>query len=338
MEQFSWDWALSDLKSLHRGKVFSVFSCGGGSSMGYKRAGFDVIGNVEIDAKVNACYVENLRPMYNYCEDARVFALREDLPAELYDLDILDGSPPCTTFSMAGLREKSWGKVKKFAEGRASQRLDDLFFVFIDIVKKLKPKVCIAENVDGLVKGNALCYAEQILLAFREAGYSTQVFLLNSRFMDTPQKRKRVFFIANRMKYGPLSLQFNKPSIPFGDIRSRESGKPAGPLYKEILNSLSVKERPRSICEARKDGKSGGFTNPIVWDESVCPTITTRGLFFRGHDKTLFTKSDFIRVATFPRDYNFLSMNSQYICGMCVPPNMMAHIASQVWHQWLKIK
>lgn len=338
MEQFSWDWALSDLKSLHRGKVFSVFSCGGGSSMGYKRAGFDVIGNVEIDAKVNACYVENLRPAYNYCEDARAFALREDLPAELYDLDILDGSPPCTTFSTAGLREKSWGKVKKFAEGRASQRLDDLFFVFIDIIKKLKPKVCIAENVEGLIQGNARYYAEQILLAFREAGYQAQIFLLNSRFMDTPQKRKRVFFIANRMKYEPLRLHFNRPSIPFGDIRSKESGKPIGPLYKKILNSLSIDERPKNMRDARKDGKNAGFTNRIVWDEDVCPAITASGQIIRGADKTLFTKNDFTRAATFPRDYDFLSMDSQYVCGMCVPPNMMAHIASQVWHQWLKIK
>lgn len=48
-------------------------------------------------------------------------------PNELFKLDILDGSPPCSTFSLAGEREKNWGKNKKFREGQASQVLDDLF-------------------------------------------------------------------------------------------------------------------------------------------------------------------------------------------------------------------
>lgn len=336
MEAYSWKWKLSDLKSKHRGKVFSVFSCGGGSSMGYKRAGFDVIGNVEIDEKVNACYVKNLKPTYNFCMDAREFVQHQNIPSELYGLDILDGSPPCTTFSMAGLREKSWGKVKKFAEGRAEQRLDDLFFVYLDIVKKLKPKICIAENVEGLIRGNALYYAEQILCEFRQAGYSTQVFLLNSRFMDVPQQRKRVFFIANRVGFKKLELNFNRPSIYFGQIRHCEPGKQPGPSYKKILESIPNGEYPPNICAARKDGGTGGFTNRIVWDSNTCPTITSSGLFYRGIDKTLFTKEDFIYSQTFPEDYDFGAMNVQYVCGMSVPPNMMAHIASQIWEQWLK--
>jgi DNA (cytosine-5)-methyltransferase 1 len=50
-------------------------------------------------------------------------------------LDILDGSPPCSSFSMAGNREKDWGKEKKFREGQAEQVLDNLFFDFIDLQK-----------------------------------------------------------------------------------------------------------------------------------------------------------------------------------------------------------
>ncbi len=82
--------------------------------MGYKRAGFNVIGNCEIDEKINRMYVKNNHPKYNYHMDIREFNNIEKLPDELYDLDILDGSPPCTTFSMAGKREETWGKEKKF--------------------------------------------------------------------------------------------------------------------------------------------------------------------------------------------------------------------------------
>ena len=48
-----------------------------------------------------------------------------------YHLDILDGSPPCTSFSTAGLREKTWGKQKKFREGQKLQTLDDLLVALI---------------------------------------------------------------------------------------------------------------------------------------------------------------------------------------------------------------
>lgn len=76
--------------------------------------------------------------------DIRDFLEKEDLPEDLYNLDILDGSPPCSTFSMAGDRENSWNKLKVFREGQKKQRLDDLFFVFIALVKKLQPKVAVA--------------------------------------------------------------------------------------------------------------------------------------------------------------------------------------------------
>ena len=69
--EFTYKWNLSDLDNINKNgmTVFSCFSCGGGSSMGYKMAGFDVIGNVEIDPRVNQCYIENLQPKYNYLED-----------------------------------------------------------------------------------------------------------------------------------------------------------------------------------------------------------------------------------------------------------------------------
>lgn len=117
MNKYNWKWFKSEIAQDKPVKVFSCFSCGGGSSMGYKRAGFEVVGNCEIDPKINKLYVTNNHPKYNYCEDLRAFNRREDLPEELYHLDILDGSPPCTSFSTAGIREKGWGKAKKFREG-----------------------------------------------------------------------------------------------------------------------------------------------------------------------------------------------------------------------------
>lgn len=120
-----WKWSMKkDYPKKSNGlKVFSLFACGGGSTMGYKLAGCDVIGCNEIDPKMNAVYVANHNPKYNYLEDIRDFNKREDLPQELYNLDILDSSPPCTSFSMAGSREKCWGVEKNLEKDKKTKHL-----------------------------------------------------------------------------------------------------------------------------------------------------------------------------------------------------------------------
>lgn len=196
---YDYKWTLKDANfTKDKGKVFSCFACGGGSTMGYKLAGFDVIGCNEIDPKMMEAYIANHNPKYSFLEPIQTFKLRDDLPSELYELDILDGSPPCSSFSMSGNREKDWGKKKKFREGQAEQVLDDLFFDFIDLANKLQPKIVIAENVKGLLMGNAKKYVHRIYEEFDFAGYYVQHFLLDASKMGVPQRRERVFFIALR--------------------------------------------------------------------------------------------------------------------------------------------
>ena len=182
--------------------VFGTFICGGGSSMGYKLAGYNHLGGVEIDPKVAAIYKENHHPKHLYVEDLREFNRREDLPEELYHLDLLDGSPPCSTFSMAGDREKAWGKEKVFAEGQSLQTLDDLVFVYCETIKKLRPKVFLLENVKGLSLGNAKSYLRRIFKTVDEAGYDAQIFVLNAASMGVPQIRERCFVIGRRKELG----------------------------------------------------------------------------------------------------------------------------------------
>lgn len=339
MNTFDWKWNLADIVQDKDIKVFSTFSCGGGSSMGYKRAGFEVIGNVEIDPRINSMYVRNNHPKYNYCMDLREFNRLDDLPEELYHLDILDGSPPCTTFSTAGKREKTWGKKKKFREGQAEQTLDDLFFVFLDTVEKLRPKVVIAENVVGLIKGNAKGYVHEIIRRFKAAGYDVQIFQLNSAFMDVPQARHRVFFVANNQGYKPIKLKFENDPISFGEVRT-EKGKPLGENT-TVSNALLMEAKPgeKRLLDtaARIAGENTRyFSHMLVWDEQIVPTVTSSGGYYRMADRTMFSEDDFKNVQSFPQDYDFCGNDAQYVCGMSVPPNMMANIAKEVYEQWLK--
>lgn len=309
----------------------------GGSSLGYKRAGFEVLGNVEIDPKINDLYITNNHPKYNYCEDLREFNKRDDLPDELFDLDILDGSPPCTSFSMVGVREEGWGKEKKFREGQAFQSLDDLFFVFLDTVEKLKPKIVVAENVMGIVKGKAKGYVNQVVNRFKVLGYDVQIFAFNSAYMDCPTARHRVFIIANRCRFGRLKLQFNNEVIRFGDVRSAKGGGKSSGVIQTLVEHAIESDKDLSDTVKRINGERNKYYSTIVIsDKKVCPAITSSGGFYRFYDKELLTDDDFRNCQTFPQDYNFKKNSVQYVCGMSVPPNMMANVAMEIWNQWLK--
>ena len=219
-------------------KVFGTFICGGGSSMGYKLAGFTHLGGVEIDEKITAIYARNHHPKYIYTEDLRVFNQREDLPEELYNLDVLDGSPPCSTFSMAGQREKTWGKEKIFAEGQSLQTLDDLVFVYCDTIKKLQPKTFILENVKGLTTGNAKSYLRRIVTTCNASGYDCQVFVLNAASMGVPQMRERCIIFGRRRDLNLPSLKLNFTEPPHRVRRNHRQERPRG-----ISSSL----RPQSL-------------------------------------------------------------------------------------------
>lgn len=235
--KFPYNWTLKDaVFTKDKGKVFSCFSCGGGSTMGYKLAGFDVIGCNEIDPKMMEAYKLNHNPRYPFLESIETFKNRTDLPDELFNLDILDGSPPCSSFSMAGNREKDWGKEKKFREGQKEQVLDTLFFDFIDLAKRLQPKIVVAENVKGLLAGSARDYVRKIYREFEKAGYFVQHYLLDASKMGVPQRRERVFFIAIRQDLSlgfsdfqdmfctvpKLNMEFSEEGIVFGELSDNE--------------------------------------------------------------------------------------------------------------------
>lgn len=340
---FPWKWKLGDLDTRPKNgcKVFSCFSCGGGSSMGYKLAGYQVIGNCEIDPEMMKLYKTNNHPKYSYLMDIRDFVKipDEEIPEELKDIDVLDGSPPCSVFSMAGSREDGWNVEKTFREGQAKQRLDDLFLYFIEVARKLQPKVVVAENVKGLITGNAKGWVNLIVKAFDDAGYSVQIFLFNASRMGVPQKRERVFFIAHRedLQYPKLVMNFDSKPIPFEKVR-----EPYGKAFTgDNMASKLMKYRiPSDRClqdiNKRVRKANSGFTSPINHDDEPVQTITAGGYCFRMCDGLLMTDKDIISCQTFPQDYDFMNQNVQYVCGMSVPPVMMAKISEQVYLQWLK--
>lgn len=340
--KFPYKWNLADgypAKGIeyHGKKVFGTFICGGGSTMGYKLAGFDHFGGVEFDAKVAAVYRKNHDPKYLFVEDIREFNKRTDIPAELYDLDLLDGSPPCSSFSMAGNRDKDWGKKKQFREGQAFQRLDDLVFEYIETIRILQPKVALLENVKGLITGNAKAYAKNMKIAFEAAGYRVQVFLLNAASMGVPQKRERVFFIGLRkdFDFGPLVLGFDEKAILFGEYRS-EHGTIRGTKQRAV-EIMAAKRTDRNMAKVNKRirGVVSGFNASIEHDDFVKSCITSSEADWRFFDKMECSDQDYLLSGTFALDYDFSPLEPKYLIGMSVPPVMTAQISHQIYLQWL---
>jgi DNA (cytosine-5)-methyltransferase 1 len=335
--KFAYKWNLKDGYPPKNGlKVFGTFICGGGSSMGYKLAGFEHLGGVEIDPEVADVYKTNHNPKYLFIQDIREFADRLEFPEDLYNLDILDGSPPCSSFSMAGNREKDWGKTKVFREGQAEQRLDDLFFDYIRLAKKLQPKVVIAENVKGLIQGNAKAYVHRIKKEFELAGYKVQLFLLNAASMGVPQKRERVFFICQRndLNFPKLKLNFKEEAIPFGRVIEDVEYNDLTKNEQSLWNNKIHGDGDFGVINVRLGNKQNSFTTKLLYKEKVCNTVTA------GDNNVLFdiprktTKNEVCQIGTYPLDYNFKNIEPKYLIGMSVPPVMTAQIATEIYNQW----
>lgn len=348
--KFSYKWTLKDANfTKDKGKVFSCFACGGGSTMGYKLAGFDVVGCNEIDPRMNSIYVKNHHPKHNYLCDIRELA-KMDLPEELYNLDILDGSPPCSSFSMVGSRSDGWGKEKKFREGQVSQVLDTLFFDFISLAERLKPKVVVAENVKGLMLGDAKEYMRNIIDGFDKAGYYTRYFLLNGRKMGLPQKRERVFFVCLRKDLAgkflvpdglfnenvEIDMCFNEEDCNVGEFVDFNGDPITGGKLRLLWDNRKFGDRLQREAIKRLYGKTSNFGQSYVYLDTPAPTLTAhRDALIHFYRPVYTSVQECCCISSFPQDYNFGKEQPWYVCGMSVPPVMMAQVASNIYEQWL---
>ena len=179
--------------------------------------------------------------------------------------------------------------------------MDNLFFDFIDLAKELQPKVVVAENVKGLLIGEAKEYVRKIYREFDLAGYYVQHFLLDGPKMGVPQKRERVFFIAfrkdlaepflkqvNLFEVQPeIQIKFNEPEITYKEIRQTEGNE----------NAIGLSPMLRKywlLCEAGKSMSSvhlkGSYFNEIkLHPDKVVPTIRANGLPYDYEiERTLF--------------------------------------------------
>ena len=235
--------------------VISTFAGGGGSSTGYRLSGGNILCVNEFVQSAVDTYGANYPNTPILDDDIKKLTGEDFLRVaniQKGELDILDGSPPCSAFSVAGKREKGWDKTKKYSDGKEVENIEDLFFEYIRIANDIQPKVIIGENVAGIMMGEAIKKYNEIINEFEKCGYEAIGKVMNAADFGTPQARKRCFFVAVRNDV------MEKVGLNFMTMESTLYPEPYGPqpTLKDAIGNL---ENDRTEVQMLLDFVQGSF-------------------------------------------------------------------------------
>lgn len=206
--------------------------CGcGGISVGIQNAGFEVIAGIDIEKKYIASFEHNFPNAQALNKDITAISPYEfmnELGIEPKEVEILVGGPPCQGFS------KNVPRKKRFLEDPKNLLVKS----FLDYCEAMQPKMIFMENVAEMKNGFDEAYSQEILNRLEDAGYTVTSVVLNAADYGVPQRRKRAFFLANR-----LGIQF---SVPRPSHVSPEKGN-------DKIPDLFVRDIHVSVWEAIGD-------------------------------------------------------------------------------------
>lgn len=307
--------------------VISTFAGAGGSSLGYSMAGFRELLAVEWDDNAVATFRLNFPDVPVYHGDIAALTVEDVLQRtglQPGELDVFDGSPPCQGFSTAGKRV-----------------LDDprngLFREYVRLLRGLRPKVLVMENVSGMVKGKMKLVFAEIMRELKASGYVVSARLLNAMYFGVPQSRERMIFVGVREDLGkkPSHPEAQTRPVTVGEAISFSSTEVMAPPLDGKFGELSKRLRQgQSISDLTG---SYGHGNQRIRASAVCPTLVKTAIF--GAPKMIHPTEDrglsigeAKRLASFP---DCVQMRGEYKdqwarIGNSVPPLMMRAIARHI--------
>lgn len=322
--------------------VISTFAGCGGSSLGYSMAGYRELLAVEWDEHAAATFRANFPEVPLYQGDIAKLSVEQCLKTAgvgVGKLDVFDGSPPCQGFSTSGKRA--------FTDDR-----NQLFREYVRLLRGLKPKVFVMENVSGMVKGKMKLLFAEILRELKSCGYQVSARLLNASHYGVPQARERIIFIGVRNDLGIA------PSHPLGrhaPISVRETLRDCTPseivpLFGKNLEKMKLirpgataKEKERAALAVF--GKKGGFTfNRIRWgapSPTILKTVSVSATFGAGlvmpNEERYVSISELKRLGSFPDQFQLEgSFEERWArIGNSVPPLLMRAIALHIKNEIL---
>ena len=242
------------------------------------------------------------------------------------ELDFLDGSPPCASFSASGTREKGWGKIKSYSD--KSQRTDDLFYEYIRMVKHIQPKIFVAENVRGLIMGKAKGYFNKFFAEFNKLGYNVRASLLDASYLEVPQMRKRVFIIGVRKDFNKKPIfpkkqkQMLVTELYNKNYPVEEEARKVNPSYMKHLFYLKQGEQPQKTFFNLKRNHlyRPSYTITATYGSGAC--------VMHPYENRHMSIGELKDICSFPQSF-ILTGSYKNKCerlGRSVPPNMMKNI------------
>lgn len=308
--------------------VISTFAGAVGSSLGYSMAGYRELLAVEWDDNAVETFKLNFPDVPVYHGD--IAALSVDQCLEMAgiapgELDVLDGSPPCQGFSTAG---------KRILDDPRNQ----LFREFVRLLRGLRPRAFVMENVSGMVKGKMKLVFADILRELKASGYRVKAAKLNAMYFNVPQSRERMIFIGVREDVG------REPSFPKAQsrpvtVREAFEGVPTE-VVPQPTGKVIAKYIPRIPAGGNMSTLAGYGQDNLVrpyWDKPS-PTIrkdaalSGYGCFIHPDEHRFLSIPEYKRLGTFPDGFALIGkyIDQKARIGNSVPPLFMRAIAAHV--------
>jgi DNA (cytosine-5)-methyltransferase 1 len=335
-------------------RTLSLFTGAGGLDIGFHKAGFDIVAAVEIERS----FCDTLRANIGanrylgsgqrvHCQDIGDF---DPAPYKRQRIECVIGGPPCQTFSAAGRRA---GGVIGTADLRGR-----LFQRYCDILKQLKPRAFVFENVYGLPGANGGGPWREIVSAFTKLGYSLKAAVVDAADYGAPQHRERLIMVGHKGGEFEFPLPTHGPDSrsgqPLVSVRDaigdlQEPNEPyhndLGGLYGHLLALV-----PQGLNYAYFTAEMGHPEPVFAWrskfhdllykvnPDEPCRTIKAQPGKFTGpfHWKNRhFTVAELKRLQTFPDDYELVGSFEAVLeqIGNSVPPQLATVIATSVREQ-----
>lgn len=314
--------------------AISTFCGPGGSSVGYERAGFDVVAAVddpsadnEASASIPATYRANHRDTTVIERDVATLDADDLLTAAGYDpgeIALLDGSPPCSPFSTAN-SDRAWGD-------HAGATLFDEFARLVDGVE---PKTFVAENVPGLAQGKTTGYFKQLCATLRRAGpgYSLTVHKLDAVHVGAGHHRRRLLFLGTRTDYPDAPALSAAPDYHARRVADSWVNAPA-PHAAHVTATRRLERSENYDAYTRiqpggtlADETGFGWSHYRLESREPAPTLTTQQIALPPTENRAITIPELKRLIGLPDDYTLATGDAGYQtdwehCVRCLPPEL----------------
>ncbi|MBQ8886523.1 MAG: DNA cytosine methyltransferase [Candidatus Gastranaerophilales bacterium] len=328
-------------------KLISLFCGCGGLDLGFEMAGFEIPIANEFDKTIYETFKINHQKTKLIEGDIR--KIDNAIFEKIGKIDGIIGGPPCQSWSEAGA-------LRGINDDRGK-----LFFEYIRVLKAVKPKFFLAENVPGMLSDRHNNAVNNIILMFENAGYDVTVNLVNAKDYGVAQERKRVFYIGFRKD---LNIKFVFPQgstvddnkkITLKDIiwDLKDTAVPSIEKNHHNTNAINNNEyftgayspifmsrnRVKSWGEQAFTVQASGRQCQLHPQAPKMEKIATNVCRFVSGKENLYRRMsvrEIARVQGFPDDFKFIykNVNDAYkMIGNAVPVNLAYEIALSIKKQ-----